>query len=147
VSVAVRDQVLRAADRTVAKQAPPYIFVRAAFPVVEHLHHVWRELDGHQLFPSCNLRSAGRNGRRRLISYQSCYRGWTQRQFTGDKPDGSPATCSTSPQPDQSMIALLAAFVISWAGGDAVARLLDRGGDPLRTGDRERLLARLAGVG
>jgi len=37
VSAGVRDQILRAADRTVAKQAPPNIFVRAAFPVFEHL--------------------------------------------------------------------------------------------------------------
>jgi hypothetical protein len=40
VSIRVRDQVLLTADRAIAKQAPPNIFVRTGFPVVEHFLEV-----------------------------------------------------------------------------------------------------------
>jgi hypothetical protein len=49
VSVAVRDQILRAADRAIAEQTPPNIFVRTGFPVIDHLHKVGGEPDCHRL--------------------------------------------------------------------------------------------------
>jgi hypothetical protein len=49
VGVGVQNQVLRTADRAVAQQTPSNCFFGTACPVVEHLRHVRRELDGHHL--------------------------------------------------------------------------------------------------
>jgi hypothetical protein len=62
VSIGFRDHVLLAADRTLAEQALSNIFVRTAFPVVEHLGNVLREPDRHHLlFMRPHYRGTGRS--------------------------------------------------------------------------------------
>jgi hypothetical protein len=75
VSVAIRDQVLRTADRTVAEQAPPNVFFRTAFPVVEHLHNVRGELDGHHLVHAVQYRGQVESGGRCSVAASVTGRG------------------------------------------------------------------------